>query len=691
MAITKKHLHPIFTALAVLSFFVPLIVVPHSFIFPFIVPKIVVFRSITLAMLAVYALLSIADPERYRIRSHPIHIAAGLFFLSLIVSTFAGVDWYRSFWDTHERMLGLFTIAHFILFYLLFASVVNTSQEWRRLSHILIFAGGIVMVIGIFQRMYPELLYNRGSARVSATLGNAIYYSGYGLFLLFLGGITAVQEKKFSCWQWYALAAGVLGFIGIFLGGTRGTVLGLLAGIGTAIVASAFLIKDHPKIRRGLFVLIAGGILFFAGLLLFRETSFVKSIPTLGSLLNTDISTGTANRRLMSWGIAFDAWQERPMFGWGPNNFYYAFNQYYRPEFLRGGLAETWFDSAHNALFNTLTVQGIFGFLSYLALFVIPIIALWRAVMKKICSIHVGILSMSFIAAHFVHNFFVFENPTSYLYFFFFLAFVHHHLASDAKKEQTAPSRADNLREKSRKQIGISPIIAAATAVVFVFFTYVTNINPARANMLTYDTFNTLETDTIKGFEMYAHIMRIGTPHVDDARADFARATISLFADAAQKGYGEKVRPLFDQVISDLKKNLILHPLDVRGAMLLAQVAQVGFQMYQDPVLLDLADEVLIQALSHSPKRQQIQYMLSPIKLQLGKNEEAISLLQQSIDNDPTIPEGWWRLAITYSESGDKAKALETLAVAKEKGMQFDATGEQAIARFIPEAAAVQE
>lgn len=684
MDITKKHLHPIFTTLVILSFFVPLIVVPQSFIFPFIVPKIVVFRSIVIAMLAVYALLVAVNSERYRIRSHALHIGVGLFFLSLIISTFAGVDWYRSFWDTHERMLGLFTLAHFILFYFLLASVIQNEEEWRWLLRVFLLAGGIVMIFGMLQRGNPELLYNRGSARVSATLGNAIYYSGYGLFLLFLGIITAIQEKKSSFWQWYAFAVGLLGLIGIFLGGTRGTVLGLLAGMGMGIVCSTFLMKDHPKIRRGLFVLITAGVLFFAGLVMFRETSFVRSIPTLGSLLNTDISSGTANRRLMAWGIAIDAWQERPVFGWGPNNFYYAFNKYYRPEFLRGGMAETWFDSAHNALLNTLTVQGFFGFVSYLGLFLIPIVLLWRAVMRKKCSVSVGILSISFIAAHFTHNFFVFENPTSYLYFFFFLGFVHH-LTLEPVKE-TSANHTKAISEKSGRQAVASPFLVVAAVAVSGFLIYVTNVNPARANMRTYDTFGILQTDTFKGFEAHVVALNTPTPHRDDVRADFARATMSLFSDALQKGYGDRVRPLFDKVIADLQKNLGLHPLDVRGAMLLAQELQLGFQMYKDPALLQTAESALDQALSHSPKRQQIQYMLSPVKLQLGKKDAAISLLKQSIENDPSITEGWWRLAITYSESGDKRRALETLKEAKEKGIQFDEAGKQAIAKFIPEA-----
>jgi len=101
------------------SFFVPLVLFPTSFIFPFIVPKIVIFRSLVAILLGAYVLLLIVAWQNYRPRFTLLSAAVGLFFLSFIASTFAGVDWYHSFWDNHERMLGLFTLAHYIAYYLI--------------------------------------------------------------------------------------------------------------------------------------------------------------------------------------------------------------------------------------------------------------------------------------------------------------------------------------------------------------------------------------------------------------------------------------------------------------------------------------------------------------------------------------------------------------------------------------------
>jgi len=81
--------------------------------------------------------------------------------------------------------------------------------------------------------------------------------------------------------------------------------------------------------------------------------------------------------------------------------------------------------------------------------------------------------------------------------------------------------------------------------------------------------------------------------------------------------------------------------------------------------------------LNYSPRRQQVIYMLSFFKAQLGKVSESVELLNQSIKDDPKISEGYWRLAYIYAISGDLQKAKETLSVAHEKGVIFDEQGQK--------------
>jgi len=645
---------------------VPLIVIPDSYIFPFIVPKIVWFRSFVMLMLGAYILLLASNWARYRIRLTPINTVVGLFFISFAISTFAGVDWYHSLWDNHERMLGLFTIFHYVVYYFIATSVVREWEDWKWLLRAFLFAGGIVMFIGFLQTyVNHDLVVNQGKvSRVSSTLGNAIYFSGYGLFLLFVGYLLAIKEKikKTNLWFWYAVVGGLLGFWGIFGGGTRGAFLGLVAGLGVLAVSYIISLREHKKIRQGLGILIILGVIVLALLFNFRQTDFVKNIPAVGRLVNTQISGGTANTRIMAWGIAVDAWKERPVFGWGPNNYYYAFNKYYRAEFLEHGWGETWFDNAHSVVMNTLAVQGGVGIVTYLGVFVVAFIMLWRSRKKDNLDPHIVAVGSAFLIAHLVSLVTVFDNPTSYLYFFFFLALISRHTNNlDVRAEK-----------KTSKNISVG--LTTIVSLVVLLMVFSTNINPARANIAALNVIRVLNTGQDIS-EVYNHATSTPSPHIDDIRKDVARISGNIIPKLSQNNKGLEAFRLFELMHSELQKNLELHPMDIRINIELAFINTLGAQLEQSPDLLFEAEQYLEDALVLSPKRQQLQYTLASLKSQLNKNDEAVKILQDSIDNDPRIGEGWWRMALLYKQMGDVEKAKEILQEAMDDGIVFDAKG----------------
>ncbi len=647
------------------TFFVPLLVFPSSYIFPFIVPKIVWFRSIILLMLGSYILLLSCNWAKYKIRLTPINIVVGLFFTSFAISTFTGVDWYRSFWDNHERMLGLFTIFHYVVYYFIITSVVKEWKDWKWLLRVFLSAGGIVMFIGILQRFVdPELLLNRGSGRVSASLGNSIYYSGYGLFLMFVGYLLAVKEKSKlnNLWFWFAVAGGFFGFVGVFLGGTRGAMLGLFAGLGILAISYLFTIKNHNNVRKIITGLIVVGVIIGSLFFVYRKTDFVQSVPGIGRLVNISLFEGTGSTRLMAWGIAVEAWQEKPIFGWGPNNYYYAFNKYYNPKFLEFGWGETWFDNAHSVVMNTIAVQGTVGILTYLGMLGVAVFMLWYSWKKGRVDLHVVGVGTAFIMANFVAKALVFDDPTSYLYFFLFLAFV----SSQIEVHNSQASICKN------KNFSIGLVLVISLPILLLI--YSTNINPARANMAT--------LDTIKGFsrgqdviQLYDVANKIPSPHIDDMRNDISRTSEQAIINLFKNNHIVDATSLFQLVYEESKKNLSLHPFDIRVHIQLSKLCMLGAEIKKDQNLLFEAEGYLEEALIFSPKRQQAIYMLSGLKVQLGKSDEAIKLLQGSIDGTPKISEGWWRIALVYYQTGQTNRAQEIIQDALDSGIVFDAQG----------------
>lgn len=669
----QKYYYNAIRLLAVLTFAVPFVVRPETFIFPFIVPKILLFRSIVVLMAATYALLLAMHWKKYRPVMTPLSVTVGLFIVSFMISTFVGVDWYRSFWDNHERMLGLFTLVHYYLYYLILSSVFPTWKEWRPILYTLLAAGTVVMFQGVAQKIDPEYLLNRGSDRVSATLGNAIYYSGYGLFLMFLGSMLFAIDYGKARWLSIVTAgAAALGFIGIFLGGTRGTILGALAGVVTVVTLYVVFLKGHPRVRQVLSALLGTGVVVLALLFAFRQTNFVMGLPGIGRLLATDFSNIQDNTRVMAWGVAYDSWKEHPIFGWGPNNFYYAFNKYYRPEFLRHGWGETWFDNAHNIIMNTLSTQGLFGVLTYLGMFGVAAVLLIRAYRSGRVPLSLTVFATGFLVAHLVHNIFVFENPTSYLYFFCILAFIT--AVTRAPAAPVAP-----LTAKSGEYGTVSPVTFVAVTAVALLVIFSTNINPKRANTAALGVIQTLYTAPQTAQSLYERAAAIPSPHQDDIRSDVARTISEITDSLVSAGRTDIAKSLVTLAFSEQEKNQILHPLDIRIDIQQAQLAIRRAELFQDPLYIVAAEGLYERALAKSPKRQQIIYALVSVKVQLGKMDEAVALAESAWNSDPEIVEAWWRLAWVYAISGDTDKARSIVAEARDKGFVFDAQGEQVV------------
>ncbi|OGH64442.1 MAG: hypothetical protein A2821_02895 [Candidatus Magasanikbacteria bacterium RIFCSPHIGHO2_01_FULL_41_23] len=659
--------------LTVATFLVPLIVLPSYFIFPFIVPKVLVFRTLVLCQLGVFLLWYFSKQTTVRISRTPISIAVLFFFASFTLSTFFGTDWYHSFWDNHERMLGLFTIAHYVLYYFIITTTFKEMDTWRRLLLYFVMAASVVLAIALWQKIQPNFLLNNNNGRTSATLGNAIYLGGYCVWLFFVSCYLAVTDTL--VWRrWLLGCLAVLAILGIIASGTRGSVLGLVVGLVILfIVYFCILPKEKQRERRIIGVGGAVAVLGFLVLFAFRTTSLVAHIPAVGSLLNTNFIAGTASTRIMAWKIAWQATEDHPLFGWGPNNFVYAFNKYYNPRFLEHGWGETWFDNAHNIIMNTLTTQGFVGLLAYLSLFGATFWQLFRAFKKNHLSVHLVALSSGFLVAHLVQNIFVFENITSYLFFFFYLAFINS-ITHSTDKLATNETMFRSV---------FGGVTRVAIWVMVILSIWVTNISPARANMAMIDVFRTIYTqgDVVAA---YNGVLAISSPHHDDNRMDMARLITQSASEYLRIGKKVEAQRLLNLAISELDKNRLLHPNDIRNHIQEAQLLQITFDVSKNPDYLFKAERLLEEAQVFSPARQQIQYVLSILKSMLGKHNEAIAILRKSVADSPTIPEGWWRLAYILQNAKKIEEAQNVVREARAQGILFIGVGENVVNEILP-------
>ena len=663
-----------------LTFFVPLLVLPTSFIFPFIVPKILAFRSLVELMIAGYILLLFINWQEFRPKFSWLSLAVGAFFISFAISTFAGVDWYHSFWDNHERMLGLFTIFHYVAYYFICSSVLKTWDDWRKALKVFLVAGSLVMLVAMIQVLKPNLLLNQGSDRVIATLGNAIYVGGYGLFLMFVSFLLFIKESD-KIWKWAEALLGMLAFFGMIFSGTRGSLIGLVAGIGFAVLGYIVVLKDFPKTRKFLIGTALSGLVLIGLLYNFREAAFVQKIPAVNRALLTSFSVIQNSPRWLAWESGVESWKERPVFGWGPNNFFYAFNKYYQPKALEFGFGETWFDNAHNILVNTLAVQGAVGLVTYLLIFIAAGFVLIKARRKNTLDLHIFVIGGAFLVAHLTQSVTVFENPTSYLYFMFWLALVTT-LSLNKEVVVVVDKTSKNQSISINKSLGFGSLVVSSLLVVLVIFVF--NIQPARANMKALEALKYLTYQPEVGIELMKSAIAFNSPHIDDIRGDLSRTAAQVLSDQSNVKFSKDKRlELFNIAYESLLVNVQLHPYDIRNYLSLSQLGQVGYTLTGDTKYIADYGEYLNKALSYSPKRQQIIYNVANFYLQTGRVDEGVKILETALQDGPTVGENYWRLAYVYKLVGKIDKAKETLDLAEKNGIVFNDQQQEVVKQIL--------
>ncbi len=664
---TARAVPAIALALVALSLGTGLLFFPQSFVFPYVTPKVLFLRSVAVLLAG---LLLLAAP-RLAVRPTPITVILAAFLLSATLSTLTSIDAHRSVWDTHERMLGLFTLWHYGVLYLAATTLVRDRASWLLLLRLFLAVAALIIIVGVAQRIFPQFLYHQGGARVSSTLGHPIYLGGLAATTVFVG-----------CLRWGLGGRGngiegtlaiLLGVVGVTISGSRGSILALAGGV-CVLGAAYFIVLPRQSRTRWLLgalvlLVLAAGTAVFA----LRHSPGFETLPGLGRFAGVTVGSSSVRTRILAWDIALEAFRERPLLGWGPANYYYAFNRHYRPEILEFGWGETWFDSAHNAPLDVLVQQGLLGAATYVALLVMPPILLWRAYRRGRPSHHVACAATALFAAHLIQALFVFEDPTSYLCLVVFLAYVNRSLEG-FEQEPAVPWRR------------IRPLAAAAVMIAAAWTVWVTDLNPARANQLARAAILAAQEGQPQharaAFDRYRSF---DSPHLDGVRELFAVTVIQRLNRPGNPPRSPADGELARFAYAELGKARERHPHDVRLALHRARLAQLLAANFGDRGSLATTETELETTIQASPRRQEIRFLLSNTKVLLGKPQEAIRLLETAIGAAPRVAEGWWRLALVYLTTGQPGQARQVLNDAHARGIRFEPSEERWVREVLAE------
>lgn len=421
----------------ILSLFSVVIVTPST-LFPFIVGKYFLFRSsMSFALIAFLLGLVLPgdDEEKQAILNRikkmirtPLFIALIIFVFLFVLSGFFGVDPSYSFWANFERGEGGLQLINLFVFYFLLVTLFRNVHDWRKIVRYAIFASLLMIIYGVFALLGIRDFLGGGNIhdpgfRFNGSIGNPAYVAAYLVFSMgyvFYLFLTRSNKKLFTFGN-FSLALFLIIFMTFFfLAATRGAFVGLAVAICASCMYLAYTIKRWRKWLIAAMVLF---LLFVVLMVQFRHIQLIKNLP--GSrIFDLSILTDTFQTRIMMWGVAWRGFLERPLFGWGPENFPQVFDRHFETRtFTPGQSFGVWFDRAHSVLFDGLAETGFLGTAAYFSIFLVFAFEIFRT-SKRRGSVRTSLLAflLAFPVAYLVQGLVLFDVLVIYINFFFFLA-----------------------------------------------------------------------------------------------------------------------------------------------------------------------------------------------------------------------------------------------------------------------------
>ncbi len=526
-------------------------IVANSFFFPFITGKAFYLRILIEIAVVAWAILALLDKE-YRPRFSWIGAAVVGFVVWMFVADAFAINAMKAFWSNFERMEGWVLLVHLLGFFFSASAVLRVEKKWRAWF---LTSLGVAVVISGYALLQLNGTYaiHQGSTRIDTTLGNSAYLAIYLLFSTFVALWLALTEK-YSWLKWSLIAFAVIEVVLIFFTETRGTIIGLVLALALAAFLAA--VTAGHKARRFSVAALLLLLLLTGSFYLARNSDFVQNNHVLRRVATISLSDGQT--RFTIWGMAFKGVMERPLTGYGQEGFNYIFNKFYNPSLYH---QEQWFDRAHNAFIDWFTVGGIPALLLYLSLFGSAIMLLWKS---SELSRPERIALTAVLVGYAVHNFFVFDNLYSYIYFFAILALIDSQVSRPIEKLENIPELA------SEDGVTYALPIAAVALFSLVWFVNVPGMKTASGLIKAMSPNPAGVSANISAFEELSSGQSFAAQEIREQLVSFAGAVVQ-----SSGATNEEKQRAVTLAMTEMKKQVDAYPLDAREHLQLSYVYRI--------------------------------------------------------------------------------------------------------------------
>ncbi len=433
------------------------LVVTDSTLFPYVVGKALYARVMIEVSFGLWVLLLLISPQHMPRRSWVL-AAFAIWVLVSAAAALMGASSTRSMWSTYERMGGVVDLLHWLAFVVMAASVFRTWAHWRWVLTISIGVCLLIAMLGIGQRygLVESTVLASSSGRLEATLGNSGYLAQYmlvsvlfacALLVSSLGGNSAKsqddrggtralrrgrrarrraraesREQTFNSLVWLQtlwIVAIMLGLWAMWLTNARSGILALIVAFVVFTVAALV----WSRARFALWVIGVGftALLILTLLVLLFEPSDVSqdrlrqpgTIERLATTGHEQVDY-SLQARVAAHVAGYHMFMERPLLGWGPENFFVSWGRYIDWETAQ---RET-FDNAHNKLLGELTEKGALGLATYTLVWLAMLRAIVMLIVRREGWEQQGVIVFgAAMVAYISNNVFLFDTPVALMQF----------------------------------------------------------------------------------------------------------------------------------------------------------------------------------------------------------------------------------------------------------------------------------
>jgi len=729
------------------ALFLP-VVVNGSFYYFFMFLKSILFRVTAQVMLLLYVLLAALVPA-YRPRFHLISYAVLAWFGVMFISSLPGisVDAWSSWWGDFRRMGGMVTQLHLLAYFFVLSQTLKRERDWLILFTASLFFGVLMGFSGMVEYLELDYLYRfPKESRIEGATGNATLFATSMLLSLFItlwflsrkdksatytlmakvwllllglldlfvigwdlftgagmtSGLALFPVAVFAlilhvaslCWfimrssvragQIFLVLLGAWSFFWMYQAQTRGALIGL---VGSLLLLSGFYLwtggsRKMKLLCAGLILLV---LLMPAVILLNRQSSWVQSHPTLLRYTSITLADVSAADRVLIWNAGAHAILDRPLFGWGVENFKNALDFHFPGEVYRSLTgSQLWFDRAHNLLVDVGVTTGLIGLAIYLTLFGLIITFLMRLWFQTGNQAN-SLMIVALLLAYLFQGLFTFDTINADVIRYLVLAYIAYLYAAAKGQPGVNPARKP-VRSGTPWQSWVS--VGAAVIVLPAAFSYAV-VRPFQSNRLLRQAqaqTKVLDPQTraaklvfneriVNLFEQADSYQTTGCHDVHEAFANYAFD----LAQAPSIPIDLKIR-VVRMGVDFLKESTQLEPANVRYYLYTASLVNGTLDIVRqaDPQLAKSLAETTLTMLQKaetlSPTRPQVYFERSQTLLFLGRTEERLAAVEKGAAVSPAIKEPHVDLVNLYIASGryeDAAKEWQNI-----KARRFQLTRE---------------